>query len=372
MLHDVLRNVVIYTGSVLSLWGCGLILATQPWAQRHILYFHKAPIWLGQQLDKPESFGFLKNQITRLQIWTEDEEELFAWLITPLQLYARHESDLIKEDFTRTVDVRNRLAFRLLVEDPSARLIIFFHGNAGTIGQTLRTDTFKLLPAGASDRIHILAFDYRGFGHSTGTPTEAGLIRDAVAVVSWALETAQLGPEQILLVGNSLGTALTAAVADHFLRQEEPVNLAGIVLCAPFTDATTAVQRFSIGGFRPLLAPFYYFPKLQDWFARQMVDTWKTDDRIKSIVQRSKKLNLTMLHSTIDRIIPWRHTEELWEVAIAAEGRKREQHGISVHSEIKTMQLDDGGTVQSLKTEQTCISKVLLLHGGKQLFCRKA
>lgn len=41
-----------------------ILLSTKAWVQRQVFYAHKDPILWGQQLDKPETFGFLKNQVT--------------------------------------------------------------------------------------------------------------------------------------------------------------------------------------------------------------------------------------------------------------------------------------------------------------------
>ena len=54
---------------------------------------------------------------------------------------------------------------------------------------------------------------YRGFGHSTGSPTEAGLIIDGVTLVSWIISVTNIPRERIVILGQSLGTAVSAAVA---------------------------------------------------------------------------------------------------------------------------------------------------------------
>ena len=91
-----------------------------------------------------------------------------------------------------TRNLEDRQAFKLLTTDPNYRLIIYFHGNAGTVGQTRRTEAYRMISSGASEMIHVLAFDYRGFGNSTGSPTEEGLIVDAVSVILWAMDVAHI------------------------------------------------------------------------------------------------------------------------------------------------------------------------------------
>ncbi|KAL8996916.1 MAG: hypothetical protein Q9169_003675 [Polycauliona sp. 2 TL-2023] len=121
----------------------------------------------------------------------------------------------------------------------------FVHGNAGTVAQGWRTDTYRSLSSAAPDRIHVLAVDYRGFGLSTGTPDEQGLITDGIATVQWAMDVAKIPPERIALVGQSLGTAVAAAVAEHFVRMSG-LEFPGVVLIAAFSDMPTLLLTYSI------------------------------------------------------------------------------------------------------------------------------
>ena len=63
---------------------------------------------------------------------------------------------------------------------------------------------------------NVLAIDYRGFGDSTGTPSEPGLIADARAI--WDYVTEQGGGE-IILMGQSLGTGVVAGLAGELVRE---------------------------------------------------------------------------------------------------------------------------------------------------------
>src|SRR5499433_161441 len=101
-------------------------------------------------------------------------------------------------------------------------LIIYFHGNAGALD--LRAGRFKWLIAGGTG---LLALSYRGYGGSTGKPSEAGLIRDALAAYAFAIE--RYPAKRIVLWGESLGTGVAVALAaDH--------KIGGIILDAPFTS----------------------------------------------------------------------------------------------------------------------------------------
>lgn len=346
-----------------AIWmGC-ILLSTKAWVQRQVFYAHKVPIWWGQQLDKPETFGFLKNQVSPFRIPTKDGQRLYAWLVTPLRVYARNECALTGDPSALSENIENRQAFKLLASDPNSRLIIYFHGNAGTVGQTRRTEAYRMISSGASDTIHVLAFDYRGFGNSTGSPTEEGLIIDAISVIEWAIEVAHIPPSRIVLVAQSIGTALACAAANHYICEEPKVGFAGVVLCAAFTNAAAVFLNYSVFGRLPLLAPLRRSTRLSTWFARQMVDPWKTSDHLTSLVKNSDSLRLTLFHATSDDVIPSAQTEQLFHLAVsAAEGEALPPQ--AVDDRTTTIDLDEGGWVQSWESDQKLIRQVVVKHGG--------
>jgi len=102
-------------------------------------------------------------------------------------------------------------------------VVLYFHGNGGALA--LRAGRFRKLVA---EGIGVLALSYRGFGGSTGRPTEAGLIRDAEAVYQFA--AAHYPATRLALWGESLGSAVAVALAST-----HPV--AAVILEAPFTSA---------------------------------------------------------------------------------------------------------------------------------------
>jgi abhydrolase domain-containing protein 12 len=109
-----------------------------------------------------------------------------------------------------------------------------------------------------------LTFDYRGFGRSSGNPSEDGLISDALAVVDWARKVAGIPPSRILVFGQSLGTAVSIAVIDHFASQSSPVLFAGAVLVAPFVDAAMLAATYRVAGTVPYCHPWPNFPSFSN------------------------------------------------------------------------------------------------------------
>lgn len=192
-----------------------------------------------KDLNQPEQFGFLYSQVTSFFIKTDEGSSLYAWHVLPLEIYRKNEDALLAEQSDLIEDSTLRLALMLLKQDPAAILVIHFHGAAGTVGSGYRTHNYRALSAGHPDKVHVLAFDYRGFGRSGGNPTEDGLLSDAVQVVRLALNIAGIPSSRILLFGQSLGTAVTLGVAEHFASQEPSVVFAGTILVAPFVDVAT-------------------------------------------------------------------------------------------------------------------------------------
>lgn len=112
-------------------------------------------------------------------------------------------------------------------EYPGAQqALLYCHGNAGHIGS--RTETIQSL----RERLqcHVMIFDYRGYGRSTGHPREQGLYTDTEKALWFLRERSGLGPEQIFLFGRSLGAAVAMETK---IRHPE---LGGLILISPFAS----------------------------------------------------------------------------------------------------------------------------------------
>jgi abhydrolase domain-containing protein 12 len=299
----------------------------------------------------------IENQVAPFRIPTKDGERLFAWLIAPLGVYSRRAQDFIEEKAS-AMDVEERLAYTALRTDPDARLLIYFHGNTATLAQGRRTEEYRMYSSGASDKIFVLAFDYRGFGKSTGEPSESGLLNDAEAVVDWALNTVGISPDRIVLLGHSLGTAVCTGIVHRYASLDSPVEFAGLILCAAFTNTGNAFSAYSIGGVIPVLAPVKLIPSLQAWFSRQMRDTWQTDQRLAALAKQCEKLQLSLVHSEDDGTMPWNQTEQLF-----ASSLKSATNG--AQPVLKTVDLGEAGRQDVWREGNKSISKLIAKHGGK-------
>ncbi|QDT67100.1 alpha/beta hydrolase [Calycomorphotria hydatis] len=122
---------------------------------------------------------------------------------------------------------------RVASESSPAPAIILFHGNGGNrAGRLWEYQTHAELGA------ETIAFDYRGYGENEGSPSETGLLHDANAVWNYATNDAGLQPEQLILMGGSLGGGVAVQLAAKLCREGTPP--AGIILRSTFYSMTDA------------------------------------------------------------------------------------------------------------------------------------
>jgi abhydrolase domain-containing protein 12 len=108
---------------------------------------------------------------------------------------------------------------------------LFFHGNAGTRAFAARIQHYTAFTSRLG--ANVLAIDYRGFADSTGTPSEAGVIRDARAAWDWLARKGVDGDE-VLIVGHSLGTGISAGLVKELER--DGIAYKGLTLLSVSSD----------------------------------------------------------------------------------------------------------------------------------------
>lgn len=360
--------IFLWIGCLLGIYPIFLALLTRKKFQAHLVYLHALQMTWFKNLNVPENFGFLKNQVTPFSISTPDGENLYAWHILPIQLYSRYEKTLQNESAGFVANITSRIAFRLLKDDSEAKLIIHMHGAAGTVGSGYRVSHYRALAAGHPEKLHVLTFDYRGFGYSTGTPSENGLIQDAIAVVDWAMNIACIPPSRILIFGQSLGTAVSIAVIEHFSRQSNPIVFAGTVLIAPFVNVFTLVSTYRIAGIIPILSPLVQFSRLFKYIQRFVQDQWVSKDRIIQYIQTNelnhRKYHLTLIHGKNDYDIPWQHTEQLfWYVMKATLFGRISDKALEERKKSLTVNLGAAGFMTEWKTDNGLMQERILEIG---------
>jgi fermentation-respiration switch protein FrsA (DUF1100 family) len=93
-------------------------------------------------------------------------------------------------------------------DQPSA-IVLYSHGNGGNLAN--RSDILRLWRNQLNATV--LVYDYRGYGRSEGSPTEAGVLQDARAARAWLAQRAGVREQDIVQFGESLGGAVAVNLA---------------------------------------------------------------------------------------------------------------------------------------------------------------
>ena len=110
-------------------------------------------------------------------------------------------------------------------------VIVYCHGNGGYLDNYWSRISL-LANLGGKNNFGVLAMDYRGYGRSTGTPSEDGLYADVDACVQW-LAASGLTGDRLVMYGYSLGTAPACELTAN-PRTLDPM---AVILEAPFASA---------------------------------------------------------------------------------------------------------------------------------------
>lgn len=139
--------------------------------------------------------------------------------------------------------------------------------------------------------------------------------------MDFVLTGLQIPPSRILLLGQSLGTAVAAATAEKFSR-ERGIEFAGVVLVAPFSSLPTMLASYSLGGVVPLLKPLGVAPPVLRTVLGFVVDKWKSLDRLAALAaqtrERGGRLRLSLVHAADDWDIPCVESVKIFEAAARA------------------------------------------------------
>ena len=161
-------------------------------------------------------------------------------------------------------------------------VVLYFHGNGGSL--RWRVDRFRAL---AADGTGLIALSYRGYGGSSGRPTEKGLIDDALA--AYAFAAARYPASRLALWGESLGTGVAVALA-----AQKPVGR--IVLESPFTSIADIAAQI-----------YWFFP------VRLLIkDSFRSDLLIGTVTAP-----FLILHGDKDSIVPIALGDHLYKLITA-------------------------------------------------------
>lgn len=193
------------------------------------------------------------------------------------------ESGMTFEDLFIEVDSGVSINAWFIPAEDARGTVLFCHGNAGTMSHRIETaEIFHSLG------LNFLIFDYCGYGRSTGLPpSETQTYRDAEAAWKYLVETRNIPPGKIVIVGRSMGGPVAAKLA----KEHHP---ALCILESTFTSIPDMAR-----------SRFPFFPT--KWLVSIK---YPTIDYLREI-----KIPLLIVHSRDDEIIPYQMGKDLFASA---------------------------------------------------------
>lgn len=164
---------------------------------------------------------------------------------------------------------------------PKSPTLVYCHGNAGNIADRLdKIEMFHKIG------VNVFIFDYRGYGHSQGRPTEKGMYEDARAAYDYLLTRTDIDKNKIIGYGTSLGGSVAIDLAVQ--RQ-----LQSVIIDSSFTSGADMARRIY-----PMIPTFFMSVKLD------------SAAKIHSI-----NIPKLFIHSTEDEVVPFKLGQKLFDMA---------------------------------------------------------
>ncbi|XP_066535723.1 lysophosphatidylserine lipase ABHD12-like [Hoplias malabaricus] len=274
------------------LFLCVLYVATPfiirlfPGLLQHLVYSHAVLYFV--DLSRPSDLGL--NHTINMYLTSEQGVTLGVWHTVPEKKW--------KEAQGKGLDW-----YEKSLGDGSP-VFIYLHGNTNNRAAPHRIGVANVL---SSLGYHAVVMDYRGFGDSTGEPTEAGLSTDALYLYHWV--RARSKGSLVVIWGHSLGTGVSTNIAVKLQEQGKPVD--AVILEGAFSSGKVFITF-------PHIFTWYYlrFPYIQYLF----LDLHKTNKLNFPTDENLKKMRtpLLILHSKDDHLVPYHVAEELYRTAKTA------------------------------------------------------
>lgn len=263
-----------------------VLLYLFPWILGHAIYAHLVRLPFFVDLDRPEH---LLNHTCNFYLNPEEGVSVGVWHTLPASQW--------EEAAGRSPEWHRETL------GDGRPVIIYLHGNTGTRAMSHRVKLVKDLSAAG---YHVLSLDYRGFGDSTGEPSEAGLTRDTLYLYQWAKN--QSGGGFVCLWGHSLGTGVATNTALKVQEQGSVVD--AVILEAPFTRIVEVAAN------HPLAKMYRFFPGFESLFLHIMELNnieFANDENLKALISP-----LLILHAEDDRIVPYHMGLKLHQISLEA------------------------------------------------------
>ncbi|XP_070772500.1 lysophosphatidylserine lipase ABHD12 [Enoplosus armatus] len=259
---------------------------------QHLVYTHRIRVPFFADLSRPADLSL--NHTINMYLTSEEGISLGVWHTVPVSQWKEAQG-------------KDLAWYQNTLRDGSP-VFIYLHGNTGTRAATHRVGVAKVLSALG---YHVLVPDYRGFGDSTGEPTEAGLTTDALYLYNWV--KARSENSLVVIWGHSLGTGVATNTAVKLT--EQGVVFDGVILEGAFNSARQqiAVHPFTWYYWK-VPGSGYFFP--EPWAENKLV--FPTEQNLKKM-----RSPILFLHAEDDHLVPIHIAEQMYEVAASAQNAER-------------------------------------------------
>ena len=178
---------------------------------------------------------------------------------------------------------------------PAKATIIHYHGNAQNLTSHISFSSWL-----TNQGYNVFIFDYRGYGKSEGEAEKHGIHQDSVAALRYVLFRDDVDANKLIVLGQSLGgnNALAA------INEVRPKDLKAVILDSTFYSYREIVKD-KIGN----IALLSYIRTPLSWWV--VNNDYSAADSIHSIAPTP----LLLLHDKRDNVIPFTHSEKLFEIA---------------------------------------------------------
>nr|AAW26057.1 SJCHGC09403 protein [Schistosoma japonicum] len=263
---------------MLALWFCFLYL------EQTLVYACNEPLSSRLLYTNPSSFGFFTWELVKLHPNGKTGPTIIGFLLLQPNLYQRK----------------------------SCPVVLLLHGNAGN--STSRLPMCQILKNRFECNIFII--DYRGYGHSTGKPSEEGLYADCKCALDYLYTRNDLNDRKIFVLGRSLGGALAIYLAGDPVSSRK---ICGVIIENTFTSITDAASHI-------LNIPCKLPSRL---FINQYPSLAKLQSCCKSRKSSSAFPPMLLISGELDNIIP---PTMMWKLAEAYENIVTKQQIQNDHS----------------------------------------
>ncbi|XP_076305621.1 lysophosphatidylserine lipase ABHD12-like isoform X2 [Tachypleus tridentatus] len=263
-----------------------LAFYVSPFIRRCFIFAHLVNYPPFFWLSNPEYFGM---NHTRHIMLNNDNIKLGVWHILP-KSQAKHwkiaPEAVIEEDF-----------------NDKRPVFLYLHGHCENRAAGYRLNLYKVLSESKVDG-HVVTFDYRGYGDSSGTPTASGVVNDSRTVYSWIRH--HVAKKRVIIWGHSLGTAIALKLAKELAREGEHPK--AIILESPFNSIREAAQKYPFGAVMNFMP---YFRSLIMEPLRHEETSFESDAIIGQIATP-----ILILHSPNDWLVPYHLGRKLYKRAL--------------------------------------------------------